>query len=840
MVKKVLYSLSILVFLFSVPAFSQLPENEVVLLSGDTIKLKPLLQSEITPESEKINKRLNEIAEYLSVTGDLNNIDSVISEKSAILEKERDEILKNLNDYTQRDIEGLNIKWKRHINDLKAIQESTSEIAKRLERELEYIVITKKTWQLTYKKLKENKGPVETLKWVNDVVKVLKKNEKSIKSVQNKNFKIQNRIANLINLSDDVLSQLIKAQLSWSLQYFKRDSPPLWQLSDTLKQQRSKPVHFTKNLKKNIGSILTYFSNNPGDIAILALIFIILLLFYFFSFKKLLDKETDNEEIEKQKFIFGHYISASLILTVMSNIWISPERPLMVTQLLVIILLIPTFIVFSKLISKKVRPYLYIVVLIFLIDEAQIFLGISNIYSRLAFLFKTGIVLWLFLIIVNPKGFVQKQVKGKLWKIAFKLSYLYFFIAVIAVFTNIFGYVNLSVLLVKAIVSSLLFGIILSTVWEILVRSFSYAYNTKALLSVNMISNHLELLKKRTNQVIIIYLSFLWIKITLGFFGLWKPIAIWFGNALKTNWEIGPVSISFEGIITFFLVLIITFTLSKIITVILEEEVFPRVKLPRGVPGAITKVTSYMIIAYGIYVSLDSAGVDFQQFGLIAGALGVGIGFGLQNIVANFISGLILSFERPIQAGDTIEVGALMGEVKNIGVRASTVKTFDGAEVIVPNSNLISNDVINWTLSDRKRRRVVKIGTAYGTNPHEVLELIYRVASEHPGVLNNPKPWATFDGFGDSALHFTVRFWATFDSGLTIQSEVAMNIYDALNEAGIQIPFPQQDLHIKSFDPTVQATIYPWTKKEDNDITSKKKKTAKRKDNFANEDEPEV
>ncbi len=399
----------------------------------------------------------------------------------------------------------------------------------------------------------------------------------------------------------------------------------------------------------------------------------------------------------------------------------------------------------------------------------------------------------------------------------------------------------MSVLLVKAIVSSLLFGIILSTVREILIRTFSYAYSTKALLSVNIINNHLELIKKRTSQTIIIYLSYLWIKITFGYFGLWKPIAIWFGDALKTNWEIGPVSISFEGIITFFLVLIVTFTLSKIISVILSEEVFPRIVLPRGVPDAIIKVISYAIIAYGLYVAFESAGVDFKQFGLIAGALGVGIGFGLQNIVANFISGLILSFERPIQAGDTIEVGLLMGEVKDIGVRASTVKTFDGAEVIVPNSNLISNDVINWTLSDRKRRRIVKVGTAYGTDPHEVLELIYRVANEHPSVLKNPKPWATFDGFGDSSLNFTIRFWATFDSGLTVQSEVAMNIYDALIEAGIEIPFSQHDLHIKSFDPTVQATIFPWTKKEDDkNITSKKSKTTKKEIRPDNDDEPAV
>jgi small-conductance mechanosensitive channel len=810
---------------FFVPVFSQLADNEVVLLSGDTIKIKALKQSEITPESEKVNKRLMEIHDYLGVTSELGKIDSVISEKSTRFEKERDEIFKDIDEYSQREIQGLGIKWRRYISDLQKIQKTTSEIAKKLEKELEYVNVTKKTWQITYKKIKDNNGPAETIKWVYDGVQTLKKAEKDIKSVQNKNFKIQNRIANLINLSEDVSIKLTKAQLSWTLQFFKRDSPPIWKMSDTLQKQQSKPIHFSENLRSNIYSVGSFFYNNPKDISILIFIFVTLLSLYYFSYKKLLKIETKEDDIEKQKFVFSHYISASLILTVMSNIWISSERPLMVTQFLVVLLLFPTFIVFSKKISKRLRPYLYIVVLIFFIDEVQIFFGISNVYSRFLFLLKSGIVLWLFLLLSNPKGFVQKEVTGKIWKVAFKLSYLYTLIVIISIFTNIFGYVSLSALLLKATVSSLLFGIILSTVREILLRTFSYSYSTKTLLSVNMISNHVELIKKRTNQIITYYLAYLWLKISLGNFGLWKPFVIWFSDALKTNWEIGPVSISFEGIITFFLVLIVTFTLSKIITVILKEEVFPRVVLPRGVPGAITKVSSYMIIAYGIYVSLDSAGVDFHQFGLLAGALGVGIGFGLQNIVANFISGLILSFERPIQAGDTIEVGVLMGEVKDIGVRASTVKTFDGAEVIVPNSNLISNDVINWTLSDRKRRRIVKVGTAYGTDPHEVLELIYRVANEHPSVLKNPKPWATFDGFGDSSLNFTIRFWATFDSGMTIQSEVAMNIYDAFNEAGIKIPFPQQDLHIKSFDPTVQTTIYPWTVDKKQDITSQNKKS---------------
>ncbi|MCD4682563.1 MAG: mechanosensitive ion channel [Bacteroidales bacterium] len=192
----------------------------------------------------------------------------------------------------------------------------------------------------------------------------------------------------------------------------------------------------------------------------------------------------------------------------------------------------------------------------------------------------------------------------------------------------------------------------------------------------------------------------------------------------------------------------------------------------------------------------------------------MGIGFGLQGVVYNFIAGLILTFERPIQKGDTIELGTLFGNVINIGVRASTIRTYDGSEVIVPNGNLISNELINWTLSDRRRRKDVKVHVAYGNDPHEILKLLFDTVKANENVLPNPKPWPIFEGFGDSSLDFRIMFWVEFDRGMTIQSEVAMNIYDAFAEAGIQIPFPQTDLHVKSFDPTDQKTVFPLSKKQ--------------------------
>jgi small-conductance mechanosensitive channel len=209
-------------------------------------------------------------------------------------------------------------------------------------------------------------------------------------------------------------------------------------------------------------------------------------------------------------------------------------------------------------------------------------------------------------------------------------------------------------------------------------------------------------------------------------------------------------------------------------------------------------LVGYVIVAYGFFIALGAAGVDLGQFGLIAGALGVGIGFGLQGIVANFIAGIVMAFERPIQVGDTIQLGTMMGDVIHIGVRASTIKTFDGSEVIVPNSSLITNDVTNWTLSNRRRRYDINVGTAYGSDPNKVLELIYKVANDHQDVAKTPAPWALFDGFGDSSLNFRVRIWTTIDNGLTTKSEVTVGIYNALKEAGIEIPFPQRDIYIKS------------------------------------------
>jgi small-conductance mechanosensitive channel len=209
-------------------------------------------------------------------------------------------------------------------------------------------------------------------------------------------------------------------------------------------------------------------------------------------------------------------------------------------------------------------------------------------------------------------------------------------------------------------------------------------------------------------------------------------------------------------------------------------------------------VLNYAILALGFVVALGVLGIDLTKMTVLAGAFGVGIGFGLQSVVNNFVSGLILLFERPLHVGDTVQVGNLAGRVRRIGIRASVVRTAQGAEIIVPNAQLITEQVTNWTLSDQLRRIDLSVGVSYGTAPQKVIELLESVARAHPKVLHEPAPRALFMGYGDNSINFELRAWVEFINWQQVHSDLTVAVYDAVYAAGMTFPFPQRDIHIVS------------------------------------------
>lgn len=225
----------------------------------------------------------------------------------------------------------------------------------------------------------------------------------------------------------------------------------------------------------------------------------------------------------------------------------------------------------------------------------------------------------------------------------------------------------------------------------------------------------------------------------------------------------------------------------------------PGYKAEKGVQLSITRLAHYAVLFLGF---------QLDQLALLGGALGVGIAFGLQAIVNNFASGLILLFERPIKVGDTIQVGSEIGELKNLGLRATIIQTFDNAEIVVPNSDLITGQVTNWTLSERKVRVRVPVGVAYGTDIAKVLEILRNCGNANPMVLNTPPANAFFLAFGASSLDFELRVWILeFLDKLQVLSDLNQDIENEFSLNNIEIPFPQTDLHLRSVDDAAAASM---------------------------------
>jgi len=225
-----------------------------------------------------------------------------------------------------------------------------------------------------------------------------------------------------------------------------------------------------------------------------------------------------------------------------------------------------------------------------------------------------------------------------------------------------------------------------------------------------------------------------------------------------------------------------------------------RTKFEPSLQFAIGKITGYAFILLGFYVALTVSGINLSSLAILAGAVGVGLGFGLQNIVSNFISGLIILAERPIAIGDRVEIGTIAGQVAQISLRSTTVITNDNISIIVPNSNFVTSMVTNWSHGDPRVRMRLPMGVAYGTDPEKLRQAMLDVAAEHPKVLQDPAPELFFLGFGDSALNFELGVWTSEMTAKPrrFRSELYYAMEKKLRECGIEIPFPQLDLHLRS------------------------------------------
>ncbi|HWF37814.1 MAG TPA: mechanosensitive ion channel domain-containing protein [Candidatus Acidoferrales bacterium] len=266
--------------------------------------------------------------------------------------------------------------------------------------------------------------------------------------------------------------------------------------------------------------------------------------------------------------------------------------------------------------------------------------------------------------------------------------------------------------------------------------------------------------------------------------------------------SIGNMPVTLLFLIKCILFLVALSLLTRVSRWILGNKILSRTKMDPGVQYAFLRAFGYVIFLLGLIIGLDTSGLNLRSLLVVGGALGLGVGLGLQNIVANFVAGLVILWEGPVKVGDLIEVGNTQGEVIRIGARGTWVRTFDNQVIIVPNSEFVNQRVSNWTANDRVVRLSIPVGVSYNCDLDQVRQMLLEIANRHPEVLPSPPPMAIVTGFGDSSVNLVLRVSTGLltDRAPTIKSDLFFDIFRVFREKNIEIPFPQRDLHIRSAD----------------------------------------
>ena len=267
-----------------------------------------------------------------------------------------------------------------------------------------------------------------------------------------------------------------------------------------------------------------------------------------------------------------------------------------------------------------------------------------------------------------------------------------------------------------------------------------------------------------------------------------------------TLFKIGPLPITPIFLIKACLFLFLLVTVSRLLQRVLLARIFRRLSIADAQKFALGRFTTYLFFLGGLFIGLQSLGVNLSSLVVFGGAIGVGIGLGLQNVVSNFVAGLILLIEQPIRIGDRIETSNALGDVVKIEARSTWVRTNDNVVIIVPNSEFINNSVTNWTANDPNVRISLPVGVGYNSDPEQVRSLLLEAATAHPAVLADPRPDVVFTDYGDNSLNFALRVWTSTlaHAPIILKSDLYFALFKLFTEHHIELPFPQRDLHIRS------------------------------------------
>ncbi len=684
-------------------------------------------------------------------------------------------------------------------------KQALEQLALRVAAVLEEIDLARARWVRTLERPETEQAGDFVRRRVLSSLEEIDRFEKDLKAARSRVLALSDRLLDRSAAVDAMLARLEKATLRQGANLLQPNQPPLW--------SRDLPSRLALELPK-VGRHLSEFSRSTSEyVALDARPFAVQLLLWLglvLAMRGLpagAERRHQTSEGARQSMrVLGRPYAIATLLALMVSPALHPTAPHRVMQLLVMLAVIPVARILM-LATGRAPLSLYATLLgLLALDRLAIALAALPATSQLVFLAE--------LLTALALGFAYRRRQldnGNPW-IARVLNVAVAGVG-LSVLAEACGWTTLSAVLGRGILVSATVALFIYAATLSIEALCAYALVSPTLRSSRFIDRNQAMVQQWTSVTLRVAAFVYWLRGMSAALGVRDIGADALDRVLSAGVEVGSLSLTIGGALAFGLTLFFSFVVSRLIHEILEDEVFPRTSLPRGLPHALLALTRYAIWSIGFLLALAAAGVQFNQLAILLGGLGVGIGLGLQDVVKNFAAGITLLLERRLHVGDAVQIPDkdVFGRILSIGMRASVVRNWNGAEVVMPNDDLVAGTVTNWTLSDANFRIEVTVGVAYGTDPDRVVELLIGVAAADERLLKHPAPSALFLGFGESSLDFVLRAWSDedYDTAAQRKSDLGLAVHRALTKAGISIPFPQRDVHVASVAPAVSSALRP-------------------------------
>src|SRR5262245_27274755 len=694
--------------------------------------------------------------------------------------------------------------WKSRAARLTKWQQDFSRWTSQLYKDFTLVDQEEQTWELTLKASPAGSLPREVERAVRDLLGEIKKVKADARKRLDAALVLENQLYQRETTISEILSGITQARERFQEGLIVAERVPLWQVMSEWERMGLAATEVAALFSRQFWDALEFLQTHLLGLGLTVCLFVFILIVASLLSRKVSQWTQDHPNFQEATHFLKRPVSLALLVTlVLSLIFFATNAPRMLRGLEALLLLIPVLRLLPRLLHPAARPVLISVAVFYIFDAvANLFLSLP-LLDRLFFLFldivAVAVLIWLLRL-------ARENATPAYLIFLFRVALLLMCTSLVA---NILGYFDLAKLLSTGTLYSAYAGFAIFGAAKALSTIFAVFLDTNLARSLVVVRRYGSVISQRVFRLLNLAAFVLSIHAMLRFFTVRDNVVGAVTDFFTAPIREGRVDFSLWDIIAFGLVLTVAVLISRAVRLLLEDDVFPRMRLGRGIPVMISTTAYYAILLFGFFFALGIAGVDVNRFTLLAGAFGVGVGFGLQNIVNNFISGLILLFERPIHPGDTIEVGGVSGIVKKIGIRSSTISTGDGADAIIPNAILISDKLMNWTLTDPWRRIEISIGVAYGSDLQKVMEILLAVANADSNVLKDPAPAVVFQGFGEGTLNFALRFWTLVQANIDTKSRLSIALIQRLQEAGIEMPFPQRDLNLKSVDKRIKELFLP-------------------------------